>query len=927
MEFRILGAIEASVDGRDVPLGGQRPRLLLAALLLNAGRTVGTEELVDAVWDTRPPSSARTQLAIHVSGLRKAFAAAGATARVIETAGHGYRLDTTEVQVDAVTAERLVGEVRDGAAAPAPPAETVERLRSALALWRGKVLGGLRTPALEPAVRRLEELRLYAAEELFDIELAAGRHHELIGELSALLGEAPLRERMRAQLMTALWRAGRQAEALETYREGRRLLVDELGLEPGPDLRRLEEAILADDPPGAETDAGAPRAVPAELPGDIAAFSGRAAEARELRRLLARPGGGPVVIAGPGGIGKSALAVHVAHQARESYPDGHLYVDLHGATPDRKPVEPGEVLGRFLRSLGVAVAAIPADAAGAAALFRTETDGKRLLVLLDNAAGAAQVRSLLPGSRSCAVIVTSRAPLGSLDGAAHLRLDVLPAGDSVALLARTAGAERVRAEPQAAETVVELCGGLPLALGIAGARLAARPHWPVRTLADRLGGERRRLAELAVDDQAVRTSFMVSYADLGDPDVARMFRVAFLLDGPEVSVPVAAAMAEVPPGRAEDLLDRLVDVQLAQARGPGRYRVHDLLRLFARERAAEEEPADARARGVRRGLECYLATVHRTARLIDPIDTWRTDLVPRGLAHPGIPLGSRGQVDAWIGAERDNLMAAARRALTEDQPELAVGLVAGIHMSLEARGRWPEQLQLARIALEAAARTGDPRHRGLGHNDLGWTLRALGRPAEAVEHFERAASAWRDAGHRVGVGLACHGAGAANRSLGRYAESMTLLHEARDLFHELGNQRREGAVLTAIGLTLQRTGRYAESVAAHEESVRLARHVGARLLETMALGNLAEAHRLSGDQDAATRRFEEALSTGRSSGYSGGYWEAEHLWGLGLTRGDHAYLSRSAAILHDLGLITEADRDRIERDPSPETPAIIAGQL
>lgn len=924
MEFRILGSVEASVAGDAVRLGGHRRRLVLATLLVNAGDVVPTERLVDAVWESCPPSSVRTQVAIQISGLRKAFARAGGAADVIETLGSGYRISTRAADIDATTAERLIREARH-----ATPEDAARLLRAALGLWRGPVLGGLCTPGLDPAVRRLEELRLFAAEELFDVELDRGRHHEVMAELSEQVAGAPLRERLRGQLMTALWRAGRQAEALEVYQDARRLMVDELGLEPGPELRELERTILRGDPPRADTERREPpvRTVPAELPGDIATFSGRTAETDELRRLLAAPGGGPVAIAGPGGIGKSSLAIHTAHQVRDDFPDGQLYVDLHGATPDGEPMAAADVLGRFLRVMGVAGSAIPADEAGAAALFRTETHGRRLLLVLDNAAGAAQVRPLLPGSGSCGVIITSRAVLSALDGAAHLHLDVLPAGDSVTLLTRTAGAERVASDPEAVDTVVRLCGRLPLALGIAGARLAARPDWPVRTLAERLQGEQRRLAELAVDDQAVRASFMVSYSELGDDAVARMFRLGFLLDGPGTSVPVAAAMAEVPPQRAEELLDRLVDVQLVQARGPGRYRVHDLLCLFARERArAEERPGD-RARAVQRGLECFLATAHRAARLLDPLDKWRTDLVPPNLAHPGIPLGTREQVDAWIDAELENLMAAARRALAENRPEIAVGLVASVNVPLEYRGLWPDQLMLGRIALDAAASTGDPRHRGLGHNDLGWTLRALGRPAEAVEHFQRAVYAWGEADHRIGVALACHGAGAAERSLGRYAESMALLREARGLFRDLGNLRREGACMTAMGLTLQRTGDYVASVAAHEESVRLAREVGARLLEVMALGNLAEAHRLAGDRAAAGSHFEEALSIGRASGYGGGYWEAEHLWGLGRTHGDHTHLCRSAAILHDLGLITEAEREKVERDPSPETPEIIAGQL
>ncbi|KAB8185182.1 tetratricopeptide repeat protein [Nonomuraea phyllanthi] len=669
------------------------------------------------------------------------------------------------------------------------------------------------------------------------------------------------------------------------------------------------------------------RPKPAQLPSAIATFTGREAEVERLCALLADGAERVVAISGPAGIGKSALALQVAHHISHHFPDGQLYVNLQGSAPGTDPLPPAEVLGRFLRSMGVAAPAALGEQEEAVATFRSLTHGKRLLVLLDNAASAEQVRHLLPGSATCGVLITSRRMLSAIDAASHCQLRGLSRDEAGALLARLLGADRLDREAEAVAEVIPLCGELPLALSIVAARLRGRPDLPVRALADRLAGEQRRLAELEIDDQAVRASFLVSYEDLGDGPAARLFRLLGLLDGPDFGVPVAAALAELPEGRTAALLDQLLENQLVVSDAPGRYHMHDLLRLLARELATEQESEQARASAVRRALHCHLATARRAALSVEPMIAWRIDFVPDALVHPGVPLESVEAVNTWLDTEIENLVAAARQAVTSADPAIAAYLSACLNTPLEQRARWGEQLALGRLALEAAGSTGDLRQAGLGHNDLGWALHALGKPAEALASFDRALDAWRPIGYDTGQALALNGRGAALRSLERHEESLAALEQARTMWHRSGHARHEASCLTGIGLTRQRLGRHDEAVAAHREALSLARESDARVTEVMALGNLGEAHRLAGQVDEAVTCFQEALCLDRRRGLSGTYWEAEHLWGLGRATGDRACLNRSAAILHELGLITYREARAIGLDADPATPDAISRQL
>jgi DNA-binding SARP family transcriptional activator len=619
MEFRILGPLEVWEHGRVVALGGPKQRALLATLLLHANHVVSADRLIDELWGDQPPATADNLLQGYVSQLRRRLPIRqdGRTPRqLLATRSPGYVLRVERSLLDLHRFEQLV-EVARLAMAEGAPQRAADALRKALALWRGPALGDVAVEGIcRSEVAQLEERRITALEERIEADLRLGRHVDLTGELQALVAENPLRERLRAQLMFALYRSGRQAEALAVYRDARRVLTEELGLEPGPALQRLEHGILAADPAlqlpspaivadGAEAAADGP---PCHLPPDVADFTGREDVVGGLRRLLGQePGqrGTAVLVAaisGKAGVGKSAVAIRVAQQLRPWYPDGQLYVNLRG-TEAHAPA-PADILASFLRALGVDEAAVPDGLEERVRRYRARLADRRVLVVLDNAAGEAQVRPLLPPSAGCAALVTSRSRLAGLEAAHHAALEVLQSGEAVELLAKVAGAGRVAAEPTAARTIARLCGDLPLAVRIAGAKLAARPHWRLARLAERLGDERRRLDELRAGDLEVRASFAASHQGQ-DTAMQRAFRLLGLLETPSFAAPTAAAMLDVTVSDAEELLERLVEAHLLEVGGqdPGgrtSYRFHDLLRIFARERLRVETPVADRQAALRR---------------------------------------------------------------------------------------------------------------------------------------------------------------------------------------------------------------------------------------------------------------------------------------------------------------------------------------
>ena len=605
MEFGVLGPLQVRSDGRPVQVGAPMQRTLLAALLLHANQVVAAEQLIDHLWDQAPPPSARSTLQNYILRLRRLLPERPerAAGQLLVTRVPGYLLQLRPGELDLDRFQRLVADAR-ASTTQGQTERAASLLRDALALWRGPPLCDVASETLRRLhLPRLEDQRLGALEARSDAELGLGLHAELTGELHGLVDEQPLRERFRAQLMLALYRCGRQAEALEVYRSTWRLLSDELGIQPGPELRRLEHAILREDPsldlPATAAPGHPPAAAispPHQLPPAITDFTGRRQHLDELDRLL-EPGVDATAvvisaIAGTAGVGKTALAIHWAHRVRDRFGDGQLYVGLRGYAPT-PPMRSLDALAGFLHALGVPAEQVPLDLEEAAGLYRTLLADKRILVVLDNARSADQVRPLLPGSPRCLILVTSRDRLGGLvarDGARRLTLDVLPPEEAVGLLTRLLGAERVAAEPQAAEELAEVCGLLPLALRIAAANLADQPGQSIAGYLARLR-QGDRLAELSVDDDpqaAVRTAFDCSYAAL-EPAAQRLFRLLGLVPGPEFTPPAAAALAGAPTDHAATLLERLTTVHLVEPRGPDRFGFHDLLRLYAADRTHDED--------------------------------------------------------------------------------------------------------------------------------------------------------------------------------------------------------------------------------------------------------------------------------------------------------------------------------------------------
>lgn len=597
MRFSVLGSLEVTMDAEQVKVGGLRQQCILATLLLNAGRVVSTGRLAEAVWDMTPPATAKEQVQNCVSMLRGRLTAAGAPRDIVVTRPPGYLLHVSGAELDMIRFTELLAAGR-AEAARGLASEAVEKFRAGLELWRGPAFDALPNRVVRAGAARLNEQRIVALEECIGLELQLGRHRELVGELSALIAEYPLREELRGQLMLALYRSGRQAEALEVYRRTRRTLIEELGLEPGHSLRQLEQSILAADPaldpwrqtPAAQGPVPDTRAVPRQLPLHLGALVGVDRQVETVRRGLTRRAPGPAlcVVTGEGGVGKSSLAVHTAHRVAAEFPDGQLYADLRGSRPD--PAGSMDVLGRFLNGLGVSAPDSLEERVGA---YRSRLADLRVLVVLDDIKDEEALRTLMPSGSGCAAIATSRAHLGGPGLGQVVALEPLVPDTAVELLAATVGDGRVEREPEAAARVVDLCGRLPFTVRGAGVRLAAKPHWSVARLGDLLAKEGRRFDELERGGCRVRDLFDEVYRQLR-PAARLVFRRSGRLPGRTVSVAESAALAGLTATETEQALEDAVDLRLMAARetdaGNVVYHFTELSRIFARERAAREDP-------------------------------------------------------------------------------------------------------------------------------------------------------------------------------------------------------------------------------------------------------------------------------------------------------------------------------------------------
>lgn len=716
MEFYVLGALEVRANGRPLVLGGPKQRVLLAVLLLHAGHVVPIERLVGVLWGAEPPRSAEPNVRTYICELRRLLNAEqlGRSSRIARLPD-GYRLHVDPGELDVGAFGALAGEGR-AALAAGDAATAAALLSKALHLWRGRPAEDVPLGAgLQAAVTRLEEQRLVVLEDHVEARLQLGDGACLVAELQALVGAHPLRERLWEQLMRSLYRAGRQAEALRAYTDARAKLVEQVGLEPGAALQRLQQAILHQDPslerlpPDQEaSDAGCPAC---QLPPDIGDFTGRMALVERVTMLLARPCDGgaasPVVVTGAPGVGKTTLANRIAHGLRPAFPGGQLHASLAG--PCGNPRDPVELLGELLSSLGVEDSAIPAGLHARAALYRARLADRRVLLLFDEAAGAAQVRWLLPGTPGCAVLVTSRDRLADLPGATVVDLDVMDDAEATELLGRTAGADRVAAEPNATQQIVRACGQLPLAVRIAGARLAVRPAWPLRELADRLDGERNRLDELQAGELAVRASFERSYRSL-DLAARRAFRLLAVIDAADVAGWVVAALL----GRSD--ADREVETLVARSLlrpvgrdqvGQVRYRLQGLLHAYASELLAAESPR-VRQAALTRALDAWLWLLEAANRRMGsaavrppPADAHLRCGLPTSLAARLVV-----QPAAWHEAELGNLVAAVGLAARAHRHDQAARLFLGLLPPCSADGR-EDWERAGRVALEAVRDAGD----------------------------------------------------------------------------------------------------------------------------------------------------------------------------------------------------------------------------
>ncbi|MFE1479331.1 BTAD domain-containing putative transcriptional regulator [Streptomyces fimicarius] len=958
MDFGVLGPLTVRRAGVPLELGTPKGQMLLAVLLSRPGRTVTDDALVEAVWGAEQPKSATKNVQTYVHRLRRRLGDPGRITRE----GRGYRLRADRGELDSARFEDLANAAR--AASAAGDHERSRRLfDEALGLWRGPAFGEIAdVPALRAEATRLDELRLGVLEERVDVDLRLGRHGEVLGELTALTMEHPFRERMWAQLMLALYRCGRRADALLAYLQVRDVLVEETGLEPGHRLRNLHRAVLDEDPAldrvtaGAEArapgrtavttpgptpdrmevaadelaprrtafaaDDPAQRPVPDPAPGrpalvseeqaraDVARarmlppalgdFSGQERELAEIEAVLrtrhaADEPAATVTVSGPGGVGKTALAVQAAHRLRSAYPDGRLFAALAGSRT--QPASATAVLGRFLRALGVPATAVPDDPEERVDLYRGLLAERRILVVLDDAYNEAQLAPLLPPSGTCGVIATGRVRLGGLGGAHRVELREMSEADSAALLRGSTGGRLATASGAELSELVRLCARLPLALRIAGSLLVSRPHWRPADLVSRLADEQHRLDALRYRDLEVRASFGLSYEGLR-PGARRLFRLLGLLEAPDFPLWAAAAAVDTELREAQELLDELVDVHLLDVRlpdasgtpygGQARYAFHDLIRAYARERADAEETAAARDGSVVRVLGALLAFTDIADRdhmgqnmFQQDADRWEPARVEAGLPTSVPPM-------ELLDAERASLMAGVRQAAELGRDELCWELAVGGHVLFETERYFDDWQECYDTAMGLARAAGNLRGRArllISMAGLLYTRRRYG-PAEesnteAMDLFERI-------GDRRGYLEALSNAPFFLVPNGRLTEAITAGREAYERLDAGGQAAAALHAYSQVGLAHLQAGRPERAVAVLTEIVAGARKQGIRTLIARDTYWLGQAQLALGRHQEAEESFAELTECARGIGASGPFYTA-HAWGcLHLARGEFA---------------------------------------
>ncbi|MET7324062.1 BTAD domain-containing putative transcriptional regulator [Streptomyces sp. NPDC005549] len=919
LRFNVLGPLTVTVGEAGVPLGGARQRTILALLLVMPGRVVPVDTMVDTVWNRNPPPTARTQVAICVAALRKIFKSAGVGGDVIVTAHPGYRLDTAGHDVDSLRFAELVRGAEQYARSGLL-AEAAQAYAQALGLWRGPAFAGVSGPAIEDEAERLEEHRLNAYDDSILAHLELGQHQELIPGLAAMVREYPLRERTRHHLMLAQYRSGRRADAMETYRDAHSQFIEELGIEPGPDLKELHDAILRDDPslapvpavvdrpdapgPAAGSASAAPApavpaaplaAVPAELPPDIPAFTGRAEELTALHGLLAGAGEERAsttgLITGAAGIGKSGLAMRWAFRSAEHFPDGQLFADLRGYDENHEPVSAHDVLSRFLRSLGVPGEQIPGDLEERVSLYRSVLADRRVLIVLDNARAYAQVRPLLPGGGRCCVLVTSRDQMEELvtwPAQARVHLGLLSEPEAVELITAIVGERRIATAREDAAQLAELCDRLPLALRIAAARLASKPHWTVRYLVNRLTDERRRLDELSQGESQIRASLALSYKYLSE-DAARLLRRLGLLDAPDFTAWVGAALLNREVIDAERLIEDLVDAQFLEvvsidATGQLRYRLHSLVRLYARECAMKEESEPDRTAALTRVLRTFLTIAEEADR--------------RENAGHGTGVHSdvrRRRIDSalldelltapleWFEAERLALVASVRQAARAGLSELAWDLTGSAAVFFGTRSYTDDYRRCCEEALEAAHTHGDLRGQAAMLFGLGSIELVHSEMERSSGYLEQSVRLYEEAGESRGRAVALRLLGQTARARGETEQAMGIFAEALAIFRDTGDAYSEIHALHNMAETELLAERPESAMTYALDAVRLGESLGSDTRNlAQALHRLGQAHLALGSLGEAEQAFLRAVRIVKEKSDTVGL--AYTLLGLGETR-------------------------------------------
>jgi DNA-binding SARP family transcriptional activator len=899
--FVVLGDIEVRAGGLSIDIGHHRQRCVLAGLVMDANHTVSADQLVDRIWGTHPPQRARGTLHVYISRLRAALLDAGQGAIVRKAGGYVLTVETDTVDVHRFRA--LAGEART-----ADDERAAALLEEALNLWQTEAFAGADTPWFTTQRDILAAERFAAQLDLADVRLRRGEHNRLLPELSARADAHPLNERAAGQMILALHRSGRTADALARFRHTHEVLAEEMGIDPGPALRHLHERVLAADR-GLDLERARSQ-VPRQLPAAPGAFTGREDALTELTAALGvgEPSRTVVIsaISGTGGIGKTWLALHWAHEHMAEFPAGQLYVNLRGFDPSGAPTPPQVAIRGFLDALAADPATIPADLDAQAAQYRSLVADKRMLIVLDNARDSTQVTPLLPGGSSCAVLVTSRHRLGGLltgHGAYAVMLDILNPAEARRLLTRRLGIRRAEAEPRAVADLLDHCAGLPLALSIVAARAAMNPKLPLAVLAEELGRDSARLDALDAGESTadLRAVFSWSYQPL-TPPAARLFRLLGIHPGPDIPVRAASSLAA---GDARALLGELVHAHLVTEHAPGRFVLHDLVRDYAAELVkAEESPAGQRE-ATHRLLDYYLQSAHAAEACVAP-HRHPIALTP---PHPGVTpetFADSGRAMAWFIAEYPVLLAALDRAAGTGFDTHAWQLAWALTDFLERRGHWHDQVTVHHIALTAAQRLSDAvgqveAHRGLGRAyaqmghpdalphlrralelavDLGDTtgeahthvhiariISADGRWAEALRHCQRSLGLYRAVGHRIGEARALNSVGWCHVHLGNYREALTCCGEALGIQTELDDRSNVASTLDSLAYTHYRLDDHQQAVIHYQRAIAMYVDVGNVSSQARSLDRLGDAYHAAGDIPAARQAWQQAADIHEEHGH------------------------------------------------------------